>query len=208
MAIVLYHHPFSRASNTIWMLEEVGTPYELRYVDLRKGEQKSEELLALNPMGKIPVIVDGDTVVSESAAIALYLADRYAYGTLAPKFDDPRRGTYLRCTLFGSAVIEPAAAAKFGNWQAKEGSVGWGSYDAVVRSIDATLAGKDYVTGNEFTMADVAFGGTLRYMTMFKMLESTPAIAAYLARLAARPAARRTEAKNAEVRQAHGLDAG
>ncbi len=205
MAIVLYHHPFSRASNTVWMLEEVGAPYELKYVDIMKGEQKSAELLKLNPMGKLPVIVDGDTTVSESAAIALYLADRYAHGTLAPKVDDPRRGAYLRWTLFGPSVIEPAAAAKSGNWEAKASSVGWGSYDAVLASIDAALAGGPYVTGDEFTMVDVVFGGTLRYMTMFKMIEASPVIAAYLERLSQRPAAKRAEAKNAEVMQAHGL---
>ena len=112
MTIVLYHHPYSRASNVIWMLEEAGVPYELRFVDIMKGEQKSKELIAINPMGKIPVLTDGDAVVTEGAAIALYLADRYAYGTLAPKVDDPRRGTYLRWALFAPSVIEPGSMAK------------------------------------------------------------------------------------------------
>src|SRR6478672_4134926 len=107
MAITLYHHPFSRAAGVVWTLEEVGQPYELQFVDIRKNEQKSPEHLALNPMGKIPVLVDGDVVVTEAAAIALYLADRYAAGRLAPAVDDPRRGTYLRWSLFPAAVIEP-----------------------------------------------------------------------------------------------------
>ena len=90
MSIVLYHHPFSRASNVVWMLEEVGAPYELRYVDIRAGAQKAPEILALNPMGKLPILTEGDVVVTEVAAIGLYLADRHAYGRLAPRVDDPR----------------------------------------------------------------------------------------------------------------------
>src|SRR6185436_5730253 len=107
MSIVLHHHPFSRAANVVWMLEEVGVPYELRFVDLMKGAQKAPELVALNPMGKLPTLVDGETVVTEGGAIALYLADRYAYGNLAPKVDDPARGTYLRWSFFAPSVIEP-----------------------------------------------------------------------------------------------------
>ena len=83
MSLVLYHHPFSRAANVVWMLEEIGEPYELRWVDIMAGAQKSPEVVALNPMGKIPVLTDGDAVVTESAAIAIYLADRYACGSAA-----------------------------------------------------------------------------------------------------------------------------
>src|SRR6478736_3327010 len=117
MSIVLYHHPFSRAANVVWMLEELGTPYELRFVDLMKGVQKTPEITALNPMGKLPILVDGDAVVTESAAIALYLADRYSYGKLAPRVDDPARATYLRWSLYPSAVMEPAATVKANGWQ-------------------------------------------------------------------------------------------
>src|SRR4051794_24841156 len=78
MTIVLHHHPFSRAANTVWMLEEVGVEYELKFVDIMSGEQKKEDVTKLNPMGKLPLLVDGGTVVTESAAIGLYLADRYA----------------------------------------------------------------------------------------------------------------------------------
>src|SRR5580698_5063574 len=116
MAIVLYHHPFSRAANVVWMLEELGTPYELRFVDILKGEQKAPEFIARNAMGKIPLVVDGDIVVTESAAIGLYLADRYAYGRLAPKVDDPARATYLRWSFFAPSVIEPGAMAKHQGW--------------------------------------------------------------------------------------------
>ena len=87
MSIVLYHHPFSRAANVVWMLEELGTPYELRFVDLMKGVQKTPEITALNPMGKLPILVDGETVITEAAAIGLYLADRYSLGLVRSTHD-------------------------------------------------------------------------------------------------------------------------
>ncbi len=95
MTIKLFHHPWSRAANVVWMLEELGIPYELVFVDIMKGEQKKPEMLAMNPMGKLPILVDGDAVVTESAAIAVYLADRYSLGKLAPATDDPARGISL-----------------------------------------------------------------------------------------------------------------
>lgn len=206
MSIVLYHHPFSRASNVVWMLEEVGVPYELRFVDLLKGAQKAPEILELNPMGKLPVLVDGDTVVTEGAAIALYLGDRYAYGQLAPKVDDPARGTYLRWSFFAPSVIEPGSMAKGAGWAFKEGQAGWGSYEAMLSAMESALSHGDYLLGDQFSMADVVFGGTLRYMLMFKMLEPRPAFTAYSERLAARPALQRAEARNAAVREERGLN--
>jgi glutathione S-transferase len=204
MAIVLYHHPFSRAANAVWMLEEVGTPYELRYVDLMKGAQKAPDVVALNPMGKLPVLVDGDAVVTELAAIALYLADRYAYGRLAPRVDDPARGTYLRWSLFAPSVIEPGCIARSAGWPFREGQAGWGSHEAMLSAIESAVA-KGFLLGDTFSMADVIFGGTVRYMLMFKMLEPRPAFTAYAERLVSRPAYQRAEARNAEVRDAHGL---
>lgn len=207
MSVVLYHHPFSRAANVIWMLEEVGIPYELRHVDILKGGQKAPEILALNPMGKLPILTDGDTVVTESAAIALYLGDRYSYGTLAPRVDDPARGTYLRWSFFAPSVIEPGAMAKMANWTFKDGQAGWGSYDAMLAAMESAVEGRDFVLGDTFSMADVVFGGTLRYMLAFKMLEPRPSLQAYADRLAARPALQRSEARNAAIRKERGLDA-
>jgi glutathione S-transferase len=205
MAIVLYHHPFSRAANVVWMLEEIGQPYELRYVDLKAGAQKAPEILALNRMGKLPILVDGDAVVTESAAVALYLGDRYAYGRLAPRVDDPARGTYLRWAFFAPSVIEPGAAAKGSGWAFREGNAGWGSYEAMLAAMEGALEGRDFVLGGAFSMADIVLGGTIRYMAGFKMIEARPAFAAYAERLAARPAFQRAEARNAAVREEHGL---
>jgi glutathione S-transferase len=205
MALTLYHHPFSRAAGVLWTLEEVGVPYELKFVDFAQGQQKSPELVALNPMGKIPVLVDGDTVVTEGAAIALYLADRYAAGRLAPPIDDPRRGTYLRWTLFAPSVIEPGAMAKLNNWTFKTSQAGWGDFDAMLTTVDRALSAGDYLLGDTFSMADVVLGGTLSFMRRFKMLPASPAVVAYTDRLSERPASRRAEARNAAIVKEHGL---
>lgn len=208
MSIVLHHHPFSRASTVVWMLEEIGEPYELRFVDIQKGAQKSPELLGLNPMGKLPTLTDGDVVVTESAAIGLYLADRYAYGRLAPKVDDPARGTYLRWSLFAPSVIEPGAHAKLAGWSYKDGQAGWGSYDAMLDALESAVAGKSFVLGETFSMADIVLGGTLRFMLQFKMIAARPSFTAYAERLAARPALQRAEAKNAAIVEERGITFG
>ena len=205
MSLVLYHHPFSRAANVLWMLEELGVDHELRFVDLLAGAHKAPELVALNPMGKLPILTDGDQVVTEVAAIGLYLADRYALGRLAPKTDDPLRGTYLRWSLFAPSVIEPGAMAKMNNWQAKPSQAGWGTHEAMIEAIESAIRGRTYLLGDSFSMADVIFGGTVRYMLRFKMLDPTPTLTAYAERLGARPALQRADARNAAIIEERGL---
>ena len=205
MSIVLYHHPFSRAANVVWMLEEVGVRYELRFVDLMTGKHKAPDILALNPMGKLPILTDGAAVVTESAAINIYLADRYAAGRLAPKLDDPRRGTYLRWSLFSPSVIEPGLMAKAAGWTYKDGQAGWGSHEAMISAMQAALADREYLLGDEFSMADIVFGGLVRFMLQVKMLEPLPVFSAYAERLSARPALKRADARNAAVMEEHGL---
>jgi glutathione S-transferase len=205
MAITLYHHPFSRAAGTIWPLEEVGVPYELSFVDIMKGGTKQGDVAKANPMGKLPTLVDGDLVVTEAAAIGLYLADRYAYGKLSPKVDDPNRGTYLRWSFFAPSVIEPAATVHMKKWDANPYQVGWGKYEDVISTMEQALEGKDFILGKEFSMADCIFGGTIRFMTMFKMIEPKPIFGAYIERLNQRPALQRADAKNMEIMKAHDL---
>ena len=204
--ITLYHHPFSRAAGTIWALEEIGQPYELAFVDILKGAQKAPAIIAMNPMGKLPILKDGDAVVTEAAAICLYLADRYAAGKLAPALDDPKRATYLRWSLFAPSVIEPGALAKTSNWEFKPSQAGWGDHDTMLKTIETAIDGHPFVLGDTFSMADVILGGTLRFMLRFKMLEARPAFTAYVDRLGQRPALQRTDARNAAVMTEHGLD--
>ena len=106
-AITLYHSPASRAFTTYWLLEELGLAFDVRTVDIAKGEQKTPEYLKLNPSGKVPTLTDGAIVVSETPAIGIYLADRYGYGGLAPKIESSARGPYLKWMVYSAAVLDP-----------------------------------------------------------------------------------------------------
>ena len=205
MALTLHYHPYSRAAGTLWALEEAGVAYELKVVDIMKGAQKQPEFLAINPMGKLPTLVDGDVVVTESAAIALYLADRYAAGRLAPALDDPRRGTYLRWSFFAPSVIEPAVMAKGAGWEVKEVSAGWGNHASMMAAAESALAKGPFLLGEDFSMADVVFGGLLRFLMLFKQIEARPVFTAYVERLNARPAYQRADARNQAMRKELGL---
>jgi glutathione S-transferase len=205
MAVTLHYHPYSRAAGTIWALEEVGVPYELKVVDIMKGEQKQPPLAAINPMGKLPTLVDGDLVVTESAAIALYLADRYAPGRLAPALDSPQRGTYLRWSFFAPSVIEPAVMAKSSGWTVQESAAGWGNYETMIAAVESALARGPFLLGENFSMADVVLGGLLRFLIGFKQIEARPLFSAYVERLDQRPAYQRAEARNQSMRKELGL---
>lgn len=208
MSIVLYHHPFSRAATVVWMLEEVGQPYELQFVDLMAGEQRADPYRARNMMTKVPVLEDGDVRVAEGAAIGLYLADKYAPDRLAPAIDDPRRGAFLRWCFFAPSVIEPACMARSSKWEYSPARAGFGSYENVVATLDDGLAPGPWLLGEQFTMADVIVGATVRFMLQFNMLDRTEAIGAYADRLADRPALKAANEKNAAVIEAHGLAKG
>ena len=205
MAPVLYHHPQTRAANVVWMLEEVGVDYTLRFVDFKTGAQKAPEIVALNPMGKLPILVDDGVVVTEAAAIALYLGDRYGYGTLAPRVDEPARGTYLRWALYAPSVIEPGSLANAAKWEYRAGQAGWGTPEAMVATIESAIGAGPFLLGERFTMADIVFGGTVRWMVNFGMLEKRARFVDYVARIDARPAWKRATEKNAAIKAEHGL---
>ena len=204
--VTLYYHPYSRASSVVWMLEEVGVDYELRFVDFLAGAHKAPDFLQMNPMGKLPTLEDGNLVVTESAAIGLYLADRYAAGRLAPPIEDAKRGTYYRWSLFAPSVIEPGATARAYQWQGKESTVGWGNYDAMLISMESAIKDNEFILGDNFSMADVIFGGTIRFMLQFKMIDARPTFTSYVKRLEQRPALRRADEKNAAAIAEHGLN--
>jgi glutathione S-transferase len=186
--ITLYASPFSRSFTAWWMLEELGLPYRLVKLDLKAGDQKDAAYLAINPMGKVPAITDGAVVVTENPAICLYLADRYSPGVLAPAFDDPARGAYLRWAVFSTAVLEPAVYAHATGAAANGFGVGWGDFEAVRQALDQAVTPGPWLLGERFTAADVALGANIAVALFNKMLPETPALAAYNERLTARRA--------------------
>ncbi len=185
----LFWAPQTRSQRAIWMLEEAGIEYELELIDIRNPErQDSDEFLAASPMGKVPAIVDGDVGMSESAAICIYVADRYCAGTLAPAYDDPLRGQFLYWTMYTPAVVEPAMSEKFNKVEANRVRSGWGDFDLMIETFDDGLEGKEWILGDEFSAADVMLGSSAVFMRMFEMLPDTRNIGAYADRCMARPA--------------------
>ena len=193
--ITLYFATASRSYVALWMLEELGVPFETVTLDLRAGDQKKPEYLAINPMGKVPSLTDGPVTVSENPAIGLYLADRYGYATLAPRIEDPERGTYLKWSVFSTAVLEPAMGTRELGSKLPAMQMGWGSYDAVVDVLTKTLEGREWLLDRGFSAADVMLGATISYGLHGKLLPEHESLTEYNARLMARPAYQRATEK-------------
>lgn len=188
----LYWAPQTRSSRAVWMLEEAGVDYEVETVDIRAADrQDSGEFRTASPMGKVPALVDGDVSMSESAAICLYVADRYSAGTLAPAPDDSDRGKFLYWLMFTPAVVEPAMSEKFNNIEPNPGRSGWGSFDLMVQTLEQGLTGNDWLVGNAFSAADVMVGSSVVFMRMFDMLPDSPVLGEYADRCLERPAYQR-----------------
>ena len=189
--ITLYFSVASRSFVARWMLEELGIPFDVATVDIRKGDHKKPGYLRINPMGKVPALTDGPVTVTENPAICLYLADRYGYATLAPRIEDPERGSYLRWIVYATAVLEPAMAARELGAKLPAYHVGWGSYDQVVDVLTQTLEGREWLLDRGFSAADVVLGATISFGLYNKHLPDHSPLTEYNARLQARPAYQR-----------------
>jgi len=199
--LTLYHAAPSRSSITRWMLEEVGEPYDIHLLSLNKGDNRTPEYLAVNPMGKVPALKHGDVVITEAAAICAYLADEFARAKLNVPIGDPRRGVYLKWLFFGPSCIEPAMTDRAfpRKEEPRRGMLGYGDFDTVIDVLTKAVTKGPYLMGAQFTAADVIVGSTLRWGTMFKLLPERPEFAAYIGRLAQRPALQRAEAQDKEL---------
>jgi glutathione S-transferase len=196
--LILYHAAPSRSSIVRWMLEELGEPYDIHLLSLKKGEHRQPAYLAVNPMGKVPALKHGDVVIAEAAAICCYLADEFPTADLNVPIGDPRRGTYLTWLFFGPSCIEPAVAERAFPRKdpAPRSTLGFGDFDTVMDVLArATAAADPYLMGKRFTAADVVVGSQLRWGMLFKLIPERPEFTAYVARLSERPALKRaTEA--------------
>ena len=171
------------------MLEEAGVDYEKQHIDIRDPERNDpEEFLAASPMGTVPAIVDGKVAMAESAAICLYIADRYSSGHLAPEIDDPLRGKFLYWLMYTPAVVEPAMSEKFNKVTPSPQRSGWGDFELMIRTWDDALEGAEWILGETFSAADVMLGSSAVFLRMFDMLPETRNIGAYADRCLARPA--------------------
>ena len=199
--LTLYHVAPSRSSIVHWMLEEVGEPYEIHLLSMKRGEQHAPDYLAINPMGKVPALKHGDVVITEAAAICAYLADEFPQRKLSIPVGDPRRGVYFKWLFFGPSCIEPAIMDRAypRKEAAPRSALGYGEYDVVLDVLTRAVAKGPYLMGEQFTAADVVIGSGLRWGMLFKLLPEQPEFTAYTARLAERPALKRAEAKDKEL---------
>ena len=189
--IVLYHAPRSRAFRMLWFLEELGRPYKIETIDLDKGDHKKPYFLALNPMGKVPVVIDQSVVIAETGAMMVHLADKYSPGELAPLFKEPKRADYLKWMFFAAGVMEPAFGEKFFKWDIPSRRAAWGSFASMEATVTAGLAPGPWILGDQFTGADVFVASNLHWGLLSDLFPKEGVIADYVARCAARPALKR-----------------
>lgn len=191
----LYWCPRTRASRAAWCLEEVGQPYERVLIDVRDPDARRDAgFLAASPMGKVPALEDGEVRVADSAAICLYLADRYAPGRLAPGLEDPDRGRFLFWMFFAPGAMEPAMAEEMGGWETRPGSHGWGEFKTMMKTLEEGLASGPWLLGDRFSVADVMVGSTAAFMGLFGILPESARVSAYVERCLERPAYRKAMA--------------
>jgi glutathione S-transferase len=190
--IVLYRAFASRAFPVLWLLGELGLAYRSEIVSLADW-RRPQRLLEITPSGKVPAVVDGETVVTEAPAICLYLADRYGYGALAPKVEEPDRGPYLKWMVWSTAVLEPARELQLttvvppkNDW-----GVGWPKWELVLKELADAVVEREWLLGDRFSAADVMLGSVLSIGLFCEMIPPLPPLIAYSERLAARPANQR-----------------
>lgn len=184
----LYFNPQSRATVAKWLLDEAGVGYQTVHIDFQKGEHKSPQFLDINPAGKLPALVDGDTKVFENTAIALYVADKFPAARLAPAIDSAQRGRYLSLMVYSTAQLEPA----MGDVILKLPTApqrGWGDYETCQSVVERELGAGPYLFGDWFTAADIMIGSMFIWQRMLGTPTKRRNIEAYVDRLLQRPKA-------------------
>jgi len=196
--LIHYHAPRTRSLTIRWMLEELGIQPELRLLNLEKGEHKSAEFLAINPMGKVPTIVHKGVVITETPAICTYLADAFPDAALAPAMDDPARGRYFRAMFFYAACVEPAAADRAFKREAGPSiQIGYGTFESMLEGLKDIIGAGPFILGERFTAADVMLGAGVGYLRDFQVLPADSVLTGYVERVRARAAYQRTVAEEA-----------
>ena len=191
--LVFYTNPQSRGQTVRWMLEEVGAPYRTEILDYGTT-MKAPDYLAINPMGKVPALTHRGVVVTEVAAICAYLADAFPEAQLAPPVGDAARGPYYRWLFFAAAPLEEASTNKAMGFVApkeRERSVGYGTLDDVLDTLERALKGRAHVAGDRFSAADLHLASKLGFLMRFDMIEKRAVFEDYVGLHCGRPAFRR-----------------
>lgn len=199
--LTLYHASPSRSSVVLWMLEELGEPYDIHLLSLGAGDNLKPDYLAVNPMGKVPALSHNGTIITEVAAICTYLADAFPQKKLNVPIGTPQRGVYLKWLFFGPGCLEPAVTDRAAPRKdpPRRAMLGYGDFDTTMNVIAKAVEKGPWLMGEQFTAADVVIGANIRWGTIFKLIPERKEFLDYAARIAARPAAQRAEAKDKEL---------
>ncbi len=196
--LTLFHAPKSRSGSIVWLLEELGVPYETKVVNIRRGDGSgTRDSTNPHPHGKVPCLQHDGQVVFEIAAISLYLTDLFPEKKLGPRVGEPQRGEYLSWLAYRPGVIEPAMMMRRLNVKHVQGAMGWAEAGEVEATLNSVLSGRQYLLGDEFSAADISVGGTINFMMMFKLMSETQVLKDYTARITDRPAFRRMMERDA-----------
>jgi glutathione S-transferase len=192
--LTLFHAPRSRSTRIIWLLEELAAPFHLQHVTIRymDGSGDGPDPANPHPDKKVPALLHDEALVTESAAVAIYLADLQSGAGLAPHVGDQDRGAYLTWISWIEGEFGPAIFQRLG---AGADAPTPAAFEAALRRLNDTLAKGPYLLGDRFSAADVMLGGTLGWAR--HVLPTDGPISAYLTRLAERPAFARAMARDA-----------
>ena len=192
--ITLFHAPKSRSSRFIFLLEELGAPYEIKIVSIRRGDGSGAlDDANPHPHGKVPAIRHGRETVFESPAIVTYLADAFPDAGLAPRPVEAGRGAYLTMLAYYGDVLEPAFVSKFLKVAVPRGTAGWVEVDEVMAFVDKALTAHPYIAGDKFTGADILYATTFGMFAQNPMMPKLASIDAYVKRVLDRSAYARAQ---------------
>ena len=196
--ITLYHKPKTRSSRFLWLLEELGAPYEIKLVStLTRDGSGTIDSANPHPHGKVPAIEDSDdgTVVFESPAIVLYLTDKFPTAGIGPTVGDGGRGAYLSWLAYYTGVLEPAFMSKFMNVEVPVGTAGWVAVEKAMPFVIQTLSKAPYILGEKFSGADILYATTFAMFGASPMMPKSEVIDGYVKRALDRPAYARGQAR-------------
>jgi glutathione S-transferase len=194
--LTLFHAPRSRSFRTLWLLEELGVPYDLRIVNIRRGDGSGAvDPANPHPHGKVPALTDDNALVYETPAIALYLTDRFPEKELGPRIGDESRGAYLSWLAYYTGVVEPSLTARFLKLQHIYGTFGWAPFDDVISYLTRSLE-QPYLLGERFSAADIVIGGSLPLLMSRGIVPESEVLKSYVQRVTARPAFAQAQAKD------------
>ncbi|MEX0953690.1 MAG: glutathione S-transferase family protein [Rhizobiaceae bacterium] len=198
-----YHAPFSRAFGVFWLLEELGADYERVDIDIRAEGGTDEAYRNVQPSKKVPAIEHDGVVVTERAAITIFLAEAFPEMGLSPAVGDPIRPAYLTWNVYCDSVFDPVLCARAHGLEYENNDYPFGLFDDMIANLERHLSSNEFAAGDRFTAADTQLGSAVSYtMNVLKLLPERPAFKDYASRMESRPAYQKVSKRDYELAMA------